>query len=186
MPHIGGAVSSNGVNTMAIKISEIPPEGLTLEFKEKIDLFDSGTASTDVTAVLVIRPTGAGIIHITGRVQADPVFECSRCLKDFSYHIDTELNINLAPVKVLGTAPEHELGRSELDMEFYQGEEIEPLDFVKEQALISAPMVPLHHPDCKGLCPVCGTDLNDADCGCRKNSPGEFGAFSVLKDLLKK
>jgi len=171
---------------MTIKISDIPPEGLTLELKQRLDLFDTGTASTAITAVLGIRPTGAGVLHITGRVQADPVLECSRCLKDFSYHIDTELSIDLAPERSLGTAPEHELGRSELDMEFYQGEEIEPLDFVKQQVLITVPMVPLHHPDCRGLCPVCGTDLNEADCGCRKDGPGEFGAFSALKDLLKK
>ncbi len=171
---------------MAMKINDIPPEGLTLELKRKLDLFDTGTASTAFTAILAISPTGAGLLHIKGRVQADPELECSRCLKVFSYHVDTELNITLAPEKTLGTAPEHELGRSELDMEFYQGEEIEPLDLVKEQLLITVPMVPLHRPDCKGLCPVCGTDLNETDCGCKKDRPGEFGAFSALKDLLKK
>jgi uncharacterized protein len=71
-------------------------------------------------------------------------------------------------------------------MEFYQGDEIDPVELVKEQLLISIPMVPLHAPDCKGLCPVCGTNLNEADCSCRKDGRGEFGAFSVLKDLFKK
>ena len=170
---------------MAMKINDIPSEGLTLELNQKLDLFNTGTASTAVTAVLSIRPTGAGVIHITGRVQADPMFECGRCLKDFSYRIDTELNIDLAPATVPGTVPEHEFARSELDMEFYQGDEFEPLDFVKEQLLMSVPMVPIHRPDCKGLCPVCGTDLNEADCGCQKDRAREFGAFSALKDLLK-
>ena len=169
-----------------MKINDIPPEGLTLELNQKLDLHNTGTLSTAFTAVLGIRPAGSGVLHITGRVQADPVFECSRCLKEFPYHIDTELNIDLAPATVLGTGPEHELVRSELDMEFYQGEEIEPLDIVKEQLLIAIPMVPVHRPDCKGLCPVCGTDLNEADCGCQNDRTGEFGAFSVLKDLLKK
>jgi uncharacterized protein len=172
---------------MAMKINDIPPEGLTMELKQKLDLFDTGTASTVFAASLVIRPTGAGAFHIKGRVQADPELECSRCLKAFTYHVDTELDITLAPEKVLGmAAPEHELDRSELDVDFYQGEELEPLDLVKEQVLITVPMVPLHRPDCKGLCPVCGTDLNETDCGCAKDSPGEFGAFSALKDLLKK
>jgi uncharacterized protein len=107
-------------------------------------------------------------------------------LKSFIYNIDTSLNIDLTPVSAMGTAPEHELAGGELDIEFYQGEEIEPLDFVKEQLLISVPMVPLHSPDCKGLCTVCGTDLNNADCGCKKDKRNEFGAFSVLKDLFKK
>ncbi len=171
---------------MAMKINDIPPEGLTLELDQKLDLFDTGTESTACASTLAVRPTGAGSFHIKGRVQADPELECSRCLKVFLYHIDTELDITLAPEKSLGTAPEHELDRSELDVEFYQGEEIEPLDLVKEQLLISVPMVPLHRPDCKGLCPVCGTDLHEMDCGCKMEGPGEFGAFSALKDLLKK
>jgi uncharacterized protein len=174
------------INKMVIKINDIPPEGLTLEFDQKLDLFDTGTKSTAFIAGIGIRPIGAGVLHITGRVQADLKFECSRCLKDFPYHVDAELNIDLAPVTSLRTAPEHELDRSDLDREFYEGDEIDPLDYVKEQLLVSVPMVPLHRPDCKGLCPVCGTDLNEADCGCRANSQGEFGPFSVLKDLLKK
>ena len=171
---------------MAIKINDIPPEGLTLELARKLDLYDRGTASEEFTAVLSITPEGKGIFHIAGRVQADTALECSRCLKQFPFHIDTELNIDLAPANVLGTAPEHELDRSELDMEFYAGEELDPVDYVKEQMLITIPMVPLHRPDCKGLCPVCGTDLNEADCGCQKNGAGKFNAFSALKDLLKK
>ena len=171
---------------MAIKINDILPEGLTLDLAQKLDLFDEGIGSTEFTASLSIKPSGGGAFHITGRVQADPVLECSRCLKNFSYHVDTELSIDLASMKTLGTSPEHELDRSELEMEFYQGEEIEPLDFIKEQILISLPMVPLHRPDCKGLCAVCGSDLNEADCGCRKDGLEGFGAFSALKDLLKK
>jgi uncharacterized protein len=171
---------------MAIKINDIPPEGLALELAQKIDLFDTGTASTGFTAKLSIKPTGNGIIHIAGRVQADPLLECSRCLKNFPYPIDTELSIDLAPTDTLGGSPEHELDRSELDMEFYQGDEIEPLDLVKEQILITLPMVPLHRADCRGLCAVCGTDLNETDCGCRKDGREGFGAFSALKDLLKK
>jgi uncharacterized protein len=171
---------------MAMKIDEIPPEGLALELNEKIDLFDTGSATTTCTAILDLKPAGKGALHIKGRVRADPDLECSRCLKVFSYHVDTELDITLAPEKALGTAPEHELDRSELDVEFYQGNEIEPLELVKEQVLISIPMVPLHVPDCKGLCTVCGTDLNETDCGCKKDTRADFGAFSALKDLLKK
>jgi uncharacterized protein len=171
---------------MAIKINDIPPEGLILELEQKLDLFDEGTASTAFTADLSIKPTGAGTLTITGRIETKPVLECSRCLKNFPYTIDTELSIDLAPVGSLGTSPEHELERSELDTEFYEGDEIDPVSIVKEQVLISIPMVPLHSPDCKGLCPVCGTNLNEAECSCQKDGRGEFGAFSVLKDLFKK
>jgi uncharacterized protein len=96
------------------------------------------------------------------------------------------LDVDLSPVSAMGTATEHELSGGELDMEFYQGDEIEPLDFVKEQILMSVPMVPLHSPDCKGLCAVCGTDLNSITCECRNKKGDDFGAFSALKDFFKK
>jgi DUF177 domain-containing protein len=171
---------------MAIKINDIPPEGLTVEFGRQLDLFDTGTKSTAVTAVLGIKPMEGGILHISGRVKSNPLLECSRCLERFTFGIDTELSIDLAPMSSLKTDGEHELVGGELDMEFYEGDEFEPLDVIKEQLLISIPMVPLHSPDCKGLCSVCGADLNKTECGHQQNAPGEFGAFSALKDLLKK
>lgn len=171
---------------MPIKVNDIPPEGLTLELDQKLVLYDKGSAATAFTAVLNIKPTGSGNVHISGRIQSEPVLECSRCLKNFSYRIDSELSIEVAPISAMDTSPEHELSGGELDMEFYQGDEIEPLDFIKEQLLISIPMVPVHSPDCKGLCPVCGTDLNVTDCGCRNEGSEGFGPFSGLKDLFKK
>ncbi len=171
---------------MGIKIKDIPPEGLSLKLEQQLDLFDQGSASTTFTAVLNIAPGGNGVIHISGRVKAVPVLECSRCLERFGFSIDSEVNIDLAPVSSLSGGAEHELGGAELDMEFYDGEEVEPVDIIKEQMLISLPMVPLHSPGCKGLCTVCGADLNKTDCGHQRNAPGDFGAFSALKDFLKK
>ncbi len=171
---------------MAIKINDIPPEGLTLEIAQQLDLFDTGSADTAFTAVIGIKPSGNGNFHIDGRVKSELQLECSRCLKRFTYGIDVSLDIDLAPVSSMGTGPEHELMGGELDIDFYRGDEIEPLDFVKEQLLMSIPMVPIHAPDCKGLCPVCGTDLNTAACDCRRDKPEGFGAFAGLKNLLKK
>jgi uncharacterized protein len=171
---------------MAIKINDIPPEGLVLELAQKLDLLDKGTDSTEFRSVLRINPAGKGVIHISGRIQATIVLECSRCLETFKHNIDTALDIDVAPMGSLGTAPEHELVPGELDVDFYQGDEIDPVEFVKQQLLISIPMVPLHDPDCRGLCSICGTDLNRTECGHQRKGPGEFGAFAALKDLLNK
>ncbi len=171
---------------MAIKINDIPPEGLTLELAQKLDLFDRGTDLAEFTAVLRIKPEERGVFHIAGRIQATAILECSRCLIKFPYKIDSDLNVDLAPVNLLDPGPEHELASGELDTEFYQGDEIEPAQLVKEQMLIAVPMVPLHHPECKGLCSVCGADLNETRCGHLRKGPEDFGAFAALKDLLKK
>ncbi len=172
---------------MAIKINDIPPEGLTLELSRKIDLFDEGAASADFTAMLTIKPAGGGVFRLTGTVRGGTSLECSRCLKRFPFRIDaSELNVDLMPGNSPGEGAEHELDRSELDVEFYQGDAIEPLDLVKEQLLLSVPMVPVHSPDCKGLCSVCGADLNTKECGCPRDLKGETGPFSKLKDILDK
>ncbi len=171
---------------MVIKINDIPPEGLTLELAQRLDLFDEGKDTTAFTAVFSLKPAGGARIRVTGRVKAEPALDCSRCLKSFAFTIDTEVNFDFAPLSSLGANPEHELDRGELDTEFYEGDEIDMVSVAKEHLLLAIPMVSLHSPDCKGLCPVCGTNLNDAECTCRKDARDEFNKFSKLKDLFKK
>jgi uncharacterized protein len=52
----------------------------------------------------------------------------------------------------------------------------------REYALLEIPIKPLHDPNCKGLCPECGQDLNIRDCGHRQ--PEDDSPFSELKKLL--
>jgi uncharacterized protein len=171
---------------MVMKINDIPPEGVTLELADKLDLFDKGMASTAFTAVLIFKPSGAGRLHVSGRIHAKPMLECCRCLESFPFPIDADVSVEMAPASTLESAADHELDRSELDTEFYQGEEIEPVAIIKEQLLIAVPMVPLHDVNCRGLCPLCGKDLNESGCACKRDDQGTSGAFSVLKDLFNK
>ena len=46
------------------------------------------------------------------------------------------------------------------------GDQIDLSRMVKENILLEAPIAPLCRPDCAGLCPICGTDLNVASCDC--------------------
>jgi uncharacterized protein len=55
---------------------------------------------------------------------------------------------------------------------------------IREYALLELPMRPLCKPDCKGLCPTCGADLNAADCGCHDDEDDD--RFAALKALLGK
>jgi uncharacterized protein len=58
--------------------------------------------------------------------------------------------------------------------------DLQPL--LREYALLEIPIKPICRPDCKGLCPVCGENLNETDCGHR---PEESDSpFSTLKNLL--
>ena len=57
--------------------------------------------------------------------------------------------------------------------------DLEPL--LREYALLEFPINPVCKPDCRGLCPVCGENLNQTDCG---HQPESASPFAVLKDLL--
>ncbi|MFA5074288.1 MAG: DUF177 domain-containing protein [Nitrospirota bacterium] len=168
---------------MGIKISDIPAEGLTLQLDQKLSLFEKVPAVTACTATLRIIPQTEGTVEVTGRVQTSPLLECSRCLKKYVHAVDVEIHVELVRGSLEDSKAEQELTSEELDQEFYEHDEIEPLDFVREQVLLALPMVPLHHPDCKGLCSMCGIDLNDAECECKKNEEPS-GPFSELKKLF--
>jgi uncharacterized protein len=52
----------------------------------------------------------------------------------------------------------------------------------QDEVALSLPIVPLCTPDCKGLCPTCGTDLNTEPCDGHGEDPDS--PFAVLKDLF--
>ena len=45
------------------------------------------------------------------------------------------------------------------------GDQIDLEPLVREAVGLELPMAPLCRPDCQGLCPTCGTDRNEVDCG---------------------
>jgi uncharacterized protein len=53
---------------------------------------------------------------------------------------------------------------------------------VREDMLLSVPIRVTCRPDCKGLCPACGENRNETDCG-HSNRESD-SPFSVLKNLL--
>ena len=59
---------------------------------------------------------------------------------------------------------------------------IDLAQLLREYALLEVPISPLHSPDCKGLCPVCGQDLNIRDCGHRQDE--DDSPFVKPKDLV--
>lgn len=57
---------------------------------------------------------------------------------------------------------------------------------VRQYEASAQPLLPLCRPDCRGLCPVCGSDLNEAECACRTGPTDEsWGALGVLAERLR-
>jgi uncharacterized protein len=62
---------------------------------------------------------------------------------------------------------EQEIGDDDIGVSFYQDDEIDLGELLREQFYLALPMKPLCREDCQGLCPVCGTNRNTAPCDCK-------------------
>jgi len=115
---------------------------------------------------LDLQATRAGQeVELVGRVKARVEFECDRCLQPLAVTVEPSFDLLYLPP--LGTGDEHELGEDDLAIAFYQGDTIDVDDLVREQIELALPMSKLCREDCRGLCPECGANLNDGDCGCK-------------------
>ena len=76
---------------------------------------------------------------------------------------------------------------SVLDMEsaHIDGEELNVTALVLEEIALEVPIRPLCAKDCKGLCPRCGTDLNEKECGCSEE-PKVDPRLAGLKEFRAK
>ena len=62
-------------------------------------------------------------------------------------------------------------GRYDEDYVQVESDTLDLDGFVTEEVVLALPSVILCRPDCKGLCPVCGRDRNESECGCE--APGD-------------
>lgn len=124
------------------------------------------------------------MIDVTGQIQAVLDLTCGCCLGAFEYELTEDFVLTFVPEpEQTVLVPEQELEADELDLIFYREDRLELLTPVQEQLLLAVPMHPLCSTDCRGLCPVCGGDLNTFSCNCdKKVFISKFGVLSQLKE----
>jgi uncharacterized protein len=118
-------------------------------------------------------------IHIRGRVGTSLEACCDRCLVSVGMPVERDFDLFYRPVSTIARAEEVELPEDELEVGFFSGNGIELADVVAEQVILSMPMKVVCQTDCRGLCPVCGANLNFEKCGCLPTP--ESSPFSFLK-----
>jgi uncharacterized protein len=91
---------------------------------------------------------------------------CSRCLESFQLPVDANFDLRYLPMSE-NVGAERETEEDDLSEAFYRDDVIDLRQLMEEQFYLALPMKPLHSPDCKGLCPNCGTNLNVASCDCQ-------------------
>lgn len=109
---------------------------------------------TDFAGTAKISRTPQGLL-VQGKFRANITAECVRCLVEFRQPLDMDFS-------ELYAFSARSVSESGLILPEDAHIDFEPL--VREYLLIEIPISPLCREDCKGLCPVCGQDLNEEIC----------------------
>lgn len=117
---------------------------------------------------------GEGFV-LSGTLSSSVIMNCTKCNEEFITPFSVELSERFMKVS--------EGEAEELDCYAYSGEVLDLDKMVSDLILLNAPMYGLCRPGCKGLCPVCGTNLNYSQCSC--TTEDETNPFAVLKGLAE-
>ena len=112
------------------------------------------------------RSSASDAFGVAGRVTARLELVCSRCLEPFEVPVDAAFDLRYVPQAENAGEGEQEIGEDDLATAFYREGMLDLIDLMREQFVLALPMKPLCGEDCRGLCPVCGTNLNKGQCDC--------------------
>ncbi|HMM05124.1 MAG TPA: DUF177 domain-containing protein [Clostridiales bacterium] len=120
------------------------------------------------------------VITVSGEIRCVLQGSCDRCGEKVAIPMDVAFHESFTNLSEKCGDDEAE----EEGVHLFSGDEIELLPYVEQAVFLSLPMKTLCREDCRGLCPVCGTNLNEKTCSCDK-SPID-PRLAVLADLLNK
>ena len=115
----------------------------------------------------------AGVLHLSGTLRADMLCVCDRCGAEFPSVKETPLAATIV----------EEESEEFPELFLLDGNELDLDELLATCFILDMESKFLCREDCKGLCGVCGKNLNDGPCGCRKQTDPRF---AVLEQLLDK
>ncbi len=122
--------------------------------------------------------------RLVGTVKTTLELPCSRCLEAFQLPVDSQFELRYQPHAQNTGEGEREIEEDDLTTAFYENEEIDLGQLMQEQFYLALPMKPLCREECKGLCSVCGKNLNRDTCDCKHD--WDDPRFAALRELRTK
>lgn len=142
------------------QLFEIVGERLSIDYSPDIEAAASyaGVKCAAPAAVKGVMENRAGIVTLNYDLIVNLHQCCDRCLSEFNreYSFSFEHTI----VKSLNTDSD--------DYIKADGDSFDMDECVVSDLLLQLPTKILCKEDCKGLCYVCGNDLNKSECGCKR------------------
>jgi uncharacterized protein len=129
-------------------------------------------------AWLIREPTGVlAQVRLTARIAT----ACARCLAPMEHELDVEFTESFYPSVYMPGGPQVQIDEDTDPATLIDELHVLDLTEVTRQAVILAlPVSPVCRPDCRGLCPTCGADLNEGPCGCERPSDPRWDALRGL------
>lgn len=175
--------------TLQISIKSIPETGKELSLdlgKEWFDRWreeDPGLEFSQgaMRGTVSLAKHGHDIL-VRGHLQGHLNLSCGRCLDPFAPSLETAFDLLLVPAPQGAAPEEEELSAAQLDLDFYSGETVDLEAIIREQIILMVPLKPLCQENCRGLCPICGVNLNRETCSCQaEKSDYPFAQLAKLK-----
>ena len=163
--------------TLALK-----SQGFPVSFTCQTAMADLTVGSEKVTFTAPLALQGEVLFTgdefwVSGTLRTAYEAVCGRCLDPFVTELELPFREEFARV-----ADEEKPERY-----LFEGDTIDLAEMVNDLVVLSIPMRHVCREDCRGLCPVCGTNLNKNSCSCsadEEDSADLRNPFSALKALL--
>lgn len=150
-------IVNNTSNPLQLNVGYLynKPIGTTREVPvnlERINIDD--VLITDLESIVRLSRTREGLLmQVIASAQLKT--NCTRCLQEFYLPVDVEFEeLYQFPSRL----------REETDLILPHDGYIDLRQIYREYLVLALPIKRLCKPDCKGLCPVCGANLNNTSC----------------------
>jgi uncharacterized protein len=116
-----------------------------------------------------------------GGLEATVVVPCSRCTLPHQVPLQVEVDESVV-LEQIDDPTAFQEGEAEEPIPVLSGDSIDLSELVRQMLILAVPPRSLCQPECRGLCPHCGTDLNRQPCSCAERQVDP--RLEALRELL--
>ena len=164
------------------EIASVPGMHITQEIEDKCPE-DLGFECTGTVKGKLEFTNTVSLLLVTGDIRAELKLQCSRCLVDMTLPVDAKVEEEFRIEKIGDSFQVLPLDEDDLESGLVKDNILDTQELIRQDLLLELPIQPLCRPDCQGLCPTCGENLNLRKCACPPAEPES--PFKVLGELLE-
>jgi uncharacterized protein len=153
------------------------------EFASEGSLDLDESAASSITGHVKFTLTNFGILAAV-QAQAKLQLTCARCLEPFETITTITFDEEYQPIIDIASGLPTREPRSDTASMISSNHIIDLNEAIRQNLLLALELVPLCRPDCRGLCPNCGSNRNIEQCACP--TVEESSPFAVLQGLLSR